>query len=358
MQEKRFLWLLNAALALALTVTVLGAYVRLSDAGLGCPDWPGCYGHLVLPQDEAGLAHAATAFPTRPLTSHKAWKEMAHRYAAGLLVLAVMILSITAIAKRARLSPVIPAGLLALILFQALLGMWTVTLQLKPIIVMGHLLGGFTTLALLWWWRMTVGRTTQVAANSPADMTRVSAGPRGLAFAGLVVLVAQIALGGWTSANYAALACPDFPTCQGVWWPETDFGEAFVLWRGLGIDYEFGVLDNPARTAIHLAHRLGAVLTTLLLALLAMRLIRVGVNTASGRSLMLAGAGLLTLLGAQIAFGVSNVIFHLPMGTAVAHNGVAALLLLATLTAVFLLKPQAVTRRYEPWTCSCLRSKR
>jgi cytochrome c oxidase assembly protein subunit 15 len=209
--------------------------------------------------------------------------------------------------------------LLGLILFQAALGMWTVTLKLKPIIVMAHLLGGMATFSLLLW--LTWG--TRDGPRNPAFIPH-----RLFITVGLVVLVMQLALGGWTSANYSALACPDFPTCQGKWWPETDFGEAFVLWRTIGVDYEGGVLDLPARVSIHLAHRIGAVITLLVLGLLALRL-AAGTETRKGGLLL--GAVLLT----QITLGILNVVLFLPLPNAVAHNGVGALLLATVLWLLF-----------------------
>jgi heme a synthase len=204
--------------------------------------------------------------------------------------------------------------LLALILFQAALGMWTVTLKLKPIIVMAHLLGGLATFSLLLWLAWRSGPRPAAAGPGPLAPLRT------LIIAGLAVLVLQLALGGWTSANYAALACPDFPACQGQLWPATDFSEAFVLWREIGVDYEGGVLDLPARSAIHMAHRIGALVTLLVLGLLSVRLLR-------APALRREGAVLAALLGAQILLGIQNVVLHLPLPNAVAHNGTGALLL-------------------------------
>jgi len=310
---------LGVGTLLCLVVVVLGAYVRLSDAGLGCPDWPGCYGHLVLPGSEDARAAAQSAFPERELEAGKAWREMIHRYAASTLGLSIVFAALFAwLNRRSPRQPVAtPFVLLGVVIFQGLLGMWTVTLLLKPLIVMGHLLGGLTTLALLVWLLLEDRRRN--ADRQP----RAAAGP---VVAGLLVLVAQIALGGWTSSNYAALACPDVPTCQGQWWPEeADFGEGFVLWRGLGVNYEFGVLDAPSRVAIHFTHRLGALVTLAVLvavALWARRRARLpAVHTAS--TLVLAAVLV------QVAIGVGIVWFGLPLPLATAHNGGAALLLLA-----------------------------
>jgi cytochrome c oxidase assembly protein subunit 15 len=305
---------------LALAVVMLGAWVRLHDAGLGCPDWPGCYGRLVVP-DHATAAQevGSEQYAARPLEQGKAWREMIHRYLAGALGLVCLALAI--VAWRNRKDPQQPVrrplGLLVLIVFQALLGMWTVTLLLKPLIVVAHLFGGFATLALLS--SLSRWRATALPAASPRL--------RMLGLAAAAALVLQIFLGGWTSSNYAALACPDFPTCQTQWWPAiADFEEGFVLWRGIGIDYEGGVLDHPARVAVHFAHRLGAILAAALIALL-------GIRLAFEAATRLDGLAVVAVLLLQLTLGVSIVVFGVPLSVAVAHNGVAALLLLAVLNA-------------------------
>lgn len=308
------------ATALTLVVVLLGAYVRLSDAGLGCPDWPGCYGHLAVPQEEQHVAVANETYPERPVEAPKAWKEMTHRYLAG--TLGLLILALAFLALRNRRSPdqpvLLPMLLLGLVIFQAALGMWTVTLLLKPLIVSAHLLGGMATLAVSFLLVLQSGKHGQdVVTRAPARL-------RCIAMIALLVLVAQIFLGAWTSSNYAALACPDFPTCQGRWLPPTDFREAFTLWRGLGTNYEYGVLENRARLTVHLSHRIGAILTLLALAATALYLIfaeRAGWLRTLGIALLLA-------LGLQITLGISIVLLHLPLPLAVAHNGGAALLLL------------------------------
>jgi cytochrome c oxidase assembly protein subunit 15 len=306
------------ATLVTLVVIVLGAWVRLSDAGLGCPDWPGCYGHLTVGQAVENAHHANAAFPERPLEPDKALKEMIHRYFAtglGLLVLAIAVVAWTN--RRDPAQPMrLPGFLVALVVFQGLLGMWTVTLLVKPLIVTAHLLGGLATLSLLWWLSLRVERTTR----PPAER-----GLRRLAVVGLAVLVLQIMLGGWVSTNYAALACPDFPTCQRSFWPNMDFKDAFVLWRGLGIDYEGGVLDHPARVAIHFVHRLGAVVTALVLGFIAWRAVRDG----RSRAVRTAGFALAALVVVQWTVGPLMVMKALPLELATAHNGVAALLVLA-----------------------------
>jgi cytochrome c oxidase assembly protein subunit 15 len=320
------------ATLLALVVIVMGAWVRLSHAGLGCPDWPGCYGHLTVGQAVENAERANAAFPERPLEPDKALKEMIHRYAAsglGLLILAIAI--VAWLNRRDPAQPMrLPGFLVALVVFQGLLGMWTVTLLVKPAVVTAHLLGGLATMALCWWLALRVDRTTR----PPGER-----GLRRLAIAGLVVLVLQIMLGGWVSTNYAALACPDFPTCQKSFWPEMDFKDAFVLWRGLGIDYEGGVLDHPARVAIHFVHRIGAVVTALVLGLLAWRAIRTG----RARAVRAAGATLAALVVVQWTVGPLMVLKALPLELATAHNGVAALLVLAVVALLrFLWTPRTL----------------
>jgi len=361
----RIAWL---AVGLAVCVILFGAFVRLSNAGLSCPDWPTCYGKATWPTATADVAAANVAFPERMVESHKTWREQFHRHIAALL--GVLVLSLALLAARHRraglltvmsasalVAASIPAyiathylfafglagsGLtlllvaavrwddrdlsrisattLAVIIIQAMLGMWTVTWLLKPVVVMAHLLGGLTTLSLLLWmaWRSTP-EARLLSAHSLAL--------RGWAWLGLGLLAVQIALGGWVSANYAALACgTDFPTCLGQWWPTTDFSEGFVMWRGIGVDYEGGVLDSAARSAIHLVHRLFAVLVAAYLCALAWRLLK-----APG----LAGWAWLLLAAttAQVVLGISNVVFGLPLWVATLHTA-GAVVLLATLVSL------------------------
>ena len=313
-------WLLPA---LALSVIVLGAWVRLTDAGLGCPDWPGCYGQLTVPDTAPATPADDSVWAARPLERGKAWREMIHRYLASTLGFGIVVLATLAWrGRQAVAGRGIAYVLVPLVVFQGLLGMWTVTLLLKPLVVTAHLFGGLTTLALLWWFRLSQDGATPVENR----------GLHHLAWAALTVLAGQIFLGAWTSTNYAALACTDFPTCQGRWWPATDFAEAFVLWRGLGIDYEFGVLETPARTAIHLAHRCGALVATCALGLLGWRLAR-------HRPVARLGWCILAALAAQLVLGISNVLTGLPLAVAVAHNGGAAILVVLVTTALYATRP-------------------
>lgn len=332
MTRRLFTQLAFFATGLALVVVVLGAYVRLSDAGLGCPDWPGCYGRLAVPAEAMSIEQASLAYPERPLETDKAWKEMVHRYFAGTLGLVILGLAVVAWLRRQQPGQQVglPSALLALVIFQALLGMWTVTLLLKPVVVMAHLLGGLATLGLLWWVSLRHTRLFQRQALAAPERAL-----RPWALLGLLVLGMQVALGGWTSANYAALQCTDFPTCQGEWWPPMDFAEGFVLWRGLGVDYEGGVLHNEARVAIHVAHRIGALVTLLYLGWLGLRAWR----SSSTPCVRGTAAALLGLLLLQVSLGIANVVLFLPLPVAAAHNAGAALLLLSLITLNHVVRP-------------------
>lgn len=292
-------------------IVVLGAFVRLSDAGLGCPDWPGCYGHLTVPQAEH---ESVSAYPERPLEAAKAWKEMIHRYFASSLGL--FILALAVFGWRRGLPRSLLVGMVGLVIFQGILGMWTVTWQLKPLAVTSHLLGGMSTLALLAWLNLLL---------RPAPHARGLVALRGMALLALLVLIGQIFLGGWTSSNYAALACTDFPTCHASWWPEADYRDAFVLWHGLGINYEYGILESPARTAIHWSHRVGALVTSLTLITLIISIWRR--TQARGLAVLLAIG-----LSLQVSLGIASVKFGLPLPVAAAHNAGAAVLVMILLT--------------------------
>lgn len=314
--------LLILATLLAFGVISLGAYVRLSDAGLGCPDWPGCYGHLIGVPDAAHEQSAALkAFPDQPVEPHKAWKEMVHRYFAGALGLLIALIAVLAWKHRHALqqSPVLPTVLVGVVGVQALLGMWTVTLLLKPVIVSAHLLGGMTTLALLVWLLL---RQRQHGQFSPTGELRF------LAVLALFVVGIQIALGGWVSSNYAALACGDFPTCLGAWLPEMDFAQAFQMRRELGQTAHGELLSIDALTAIHWAHRVGALIVALIVGFLSAILLRRPEWRLWG---LLLGATLF----AQIGLGIANVLLALPLHVAVAHNAGAAILLTVTLALNF-----------------------
>ncbi len=323
MENKWFLRLSITACCLAFVVIVLGAYVRLSNAGLGCPDWPGCFGQLTAPDEHHEIQQAVNLYPHLEVDPAKAWKEMIHRYFASTLGLLILIMAWLAWRNRksSQQQVVLPFVLVVLVIFQGLLGMWTVTQLVRPTIVTLHLLTGLLTLSLLFLLCLKQSRLwQQVLATSdcPASVRR-------LAKAGLLVLVIQLFLGGWTSTNYVALHCPDFPTCQGKWIPETHFDEAFVFFKDPTINYEGGTLPLQAGVTVHFMHRLGALLTFIVLSLLAGLLIIKTRNTITRRL----GVLVFAVLCVQVSLGIANVLLILPLPVAVSHNGFAALLLLS-----------------------------
>ena len=324
-------WISLCALLLAAVVVVLGAYTRLTEAGLGCPDWPGCYGFHMVPSQSHDVALAEHRFPDTPLQPHLAWNEMIHRYCAGVLGLVILAMVLVSFLRRqGRLLACLTFGL---VLGQASLGMLTVTMNLFPLVVMGHLLGGMTIMALLWLANLrhwSVATESVISTPYPFRtlwLTRI----------GLGVLVMQIALGGWTSANYAALTCHQLPWCDGPWWRWLDFIQAFDPVPPPSDSYQFGVLPYGARMTIQLTHRSWAVVTGLTLLLLAWRIGREGLV---GLGLVLAALVLL-----QIVLGVSNIGLLLPLPVALAHHGVAALLLLTMVTIWFALGRQSARIR-------------
>ncbi|HEY9034196.1 MAG TPA: COX15/CtaA family protein [Pseudomonadales bacterium] len=378
------------AVIMAAVVIMLGAFTRLVDAGLGCPDWPTCYGHALWPDEAHEIDAANSAFPETPVEAGKTWPEQVHRLFAsslGLVSLLLLALSmrqssntrlkwalaalaglwfaalvtkivikantvVTATAfhgasdiviglivlggfvvlgglsrwrdPRARQPLCLPGFIVGFVILQGLFGMWTVTLKVWPQVVTLHLLGGFTTLSLLWllvlrldnrvWWLKAPERALLIAL-------------RPWAIAGLLIVVTQIALGGWTTSNYAAVACPDLPTCQAQWWPHTDFAQGFNVFQGIGPSYLGGKMENPARVAIHLTHRIGAIITFLYVLLLAWKLFRVPVAESRRMAAILA-----VMVCLQFALGLSNILFHFPVAVAVAHNFGGAVLLLTLVT--------------------------
>jgi len=333
MQSRWLLYMVMVAVILALFVVMLGAYTRLTNAGLGCPDWPGCYGHLVLPNH----------YPELPLEARKAWTEMAHRYAAGSLALLIFLISI---ASRLRLSAIklsslgerseavqgfgvqhglqrrlLPLALILLVLFQAALGMWTVTMKLLPVVVMGHLLGGILIFSLLCYLGLQIKAV-------PSERSRW----RSFVGLGIVMVLAQIALGGWVSANYAGIACTGFPECNGQWFPTLHFSKGFYLFSPLGTNYQGGVLGSDARVTIAFIHRLGAAITFAYVLFLSIALLLNVTNRALRRVAWLA----IFLVCMQCFLGIMNVIYLLPIEVAVAHNGVAAMLMASMLMMFYL----------------------
>jgi cytochrome c oxidase assembly protein subunit 15 len=305
-------------------VVVVGAFVRLTDAGLGCPDWPGCYGKATPAHAAADIAQAVAAQGGThgPVSVQKAWHEMFHRYLAGTLGLLILAIAVMAWMPRVRRdqAPWLASALLLLVIFQAALGMWTVTLLLRPVIVTLHLLGGMATLALLTW----------LALRQMSWRDTGAAWLRPWAALGLVLLVAQIALGGWVSTNYAALACIDLPTCHGEWLPKMDFQHGFQLLRELGQTAAGDKLSYDALTAIHWTHRVGAVVVTLYLALLTALALRV--SALRGIAVTLG-----VLLALQVTLGIGNILTGLKLAVAVGHNAGAALLLAALVVLNFAL---------------------
>ena len=333
------------ATGLALLVVLLGAYNRLTHAGLGCPDWPGCYGFISVPKTEAQLAHAELHFPDSPVEAHKGRNEMVHRYFAGTLALVIAMLAVQALRRHGRDGQPyrLPLLVLGVVFLQAAFGMWTVTLQLWPQVVTAHLLGGFATLSLLFLLSLRLSRAYMPLPGLPRRVRRLAA-------VALLLVIGQIALGGWVSANYAAVACIDLPTCHGEWWPQADFANGFHLTQHIGPNYLGGQLDSDARTAIHMTHRLGALIVTLVTLTLAWQLHRVGLRRLA--KLVLAALCL------QIGLGISNVLFHLPLAVAVAHNAGGAGLLLTMVLVNYRtrLAMQPRARRVSPgWRLTPLR---
>lgn len=363
---------------LALTVVVLGAFTRLADAGLGCPDWPTCYGHLWVPTSESDVAIANEKFIDTPVEHHKTWPEQLHRIIAsslGLLILAIFFyayrdsgdeqpkksvlflltilvagtiariiigdsmdiylwlfvsvyfINLARLATRAKTGSStfkLPALIAGLVILQGFFGMWTVTLNLWPQVVTLHLLGGFSTLSLLWLLLQRVaGLHWHADANAVITFMRL----RPLAWFALAVVVLQIALGGWVSSNYAALACPDFPLCQNALWPQASFVDGFNFLQDIGPNYLGGQLDNVARVAIHLSHRIGAILVLCVISLFAYRLWRSGYPQAKNFTVVL-----IVVLILQLTLGILNVVMSLPLFIAVVHNAVGAILLITVIT--------------------------
>lgn len=327
-KSQRFFRLaLFSALFSALLV-VLSAWGRINEAGLGCPEWPGCYGRLFAPLTAQELNEARTFFPRQPAEEEKMLKETLHRFlsgALGLLIIRLIVLG-WQLKKHVRRQQVLIPGLVFVLVFaQIILGILTVKLQHKPLIGMLHLSVGLSILGLLWWVVLRELRFWRPVTAAPAAVLR-RLRPRALA--GLLLVVAQIALGGWMSANYAALACPDFPVCQGTFWPAMNFVDGFTLWRDIGLQYEGVLLNLEAATAVHMAHRVGALITLLYVGWLALHTMRLGVRD----NLCRYGLLVLVLLLAQVTLGIISVLAHLPLIIAVAHHAVGALLMLSLIT--------------------------
>lgn len=325
MQFKSIRYAATIAVILALFVVMLGAYTRLTDAGLGCPDWPGCYGHMVLPSAQKELISAQSQYPLIPIEARKAWTEMAHRYAAGTLALLILFIGVSVIWRRLQginLPWQLPLTLMLLVLFQAVLGMWTVTLKLLPVVVMGHLLGGILIFSCLSRLRL------QLSSTIPIYLPQW----RFWVMLGAIIVFCQIALGGWVSSNYAGIACIGFPQCNGQWLPALHFSQGFNLFSPVGANYQGGILDNEMRITIQFIHRLGAMLTVVYIFALSLLLwVKI-----SDRNLRLLALLAMLMVMSQFILGIMNVVYLLPLWVAVAHNGVAAMLLATMLMMLYL----------------------
>jgi cytochrome c oxidase assembly protein subunit 15 len=343
-KSAKFFRMALSAMFLALLAVLFNSYARLSEAGLGCPDWPGCYGKSMAPMSardvklaqeaENGLDPAAAA---KKVERRRVFRDTVQRYlnaALGLFLIRLAVLG-WQLKKRKRTQQVlIPLATMVLAFASVVVGLLTIGLQFKPLVMMTQLVGGLTILALLWWIVMREQRFWRSVGSSA--LTR-SLRPRALIALGIVAF--QIVLGGWSMVNYAGLACPDFPTCQGVYWPSMDFLDAFTRWRDLGVEYESGVLNLDAATAIHMAHRLGALISVLYAGWLSLHVLRVGIDDNLCRFGLLV---LVTLL-ASATLGVAQVVTHLPLAVAIAHSGVAAILLMSLITLYHVVKsPRAL----------------
>ncbi|WP_372965905.1 heme A synthase [Marinobacter sp.] len=322
------------ACVLAMVVIMLGAWTRLVHAGLGCPDWPGCYGFLTVPQSETNMAIANARFPETPVDVAKGWPEMIHRYAAGTLGLVVFGMAVAAFRHRREQLPLkLPLFIAGFIILQGAFGMWTVTLKLWPQVVALHLLGGFTTLSMLLLLTLRLRKRAQSHRPSekvlpPETLSRL----RPWLYGGLLLVVLQIALGAWTAANYAAVACTGLPTCNGQWWPESmDFQHGFDVAQHVGPNYLGGQLAAGGRVAIHMTHRLGAVIVLLYLCFLLARLWRKRCDSSLDNSILLVAA----VLVIQFSLGLANVWLHIPLAIAVAHNAMGAGLLLSMVNLIW-----------------------
>jgi heme a synthase len=307
---------------LTLDLIMFGAFVRLTDSGLGCPDWPGCYGSVSPIGALDSIREAAQAMPDGPVTLPKAWIEMIHRYVGALLGFLIILIVALGWRKRSALgySPKLAIATLVAVCIQGAFGAWTVTHQLMPAVVTAHLFGGMTLLGMMTW---LAARERAYAKPAAATLTC-----RPWAIFGLLLLAVQIVLGGWVSTNYAALACMDFPTCHGSWIPEMDLRNGFSVVRGLGEMPNGEMISQTALTAIHWAHRNFAFVVFAVLGILAWRLLSDQGTRGPARLV-------LVLLGAQLFTGLTTIFFHWPLLIAVLHNGGAAGLVLATVTIVY-----------------------
>lgn len=324
--SRRLAWLLQLTLLgvfLTILVVLVGAWTRLVDAGLGCPDWPGCYGQAAVPNTEQAFAH----YPDHPLEPIKAWVEMFHRYLAS--GLGLLVLSIVVIAWPLKLNKASPRRLsiflLLVILIQGAFGAFTVTLKLWPQVVTLHLLGGLSVLSLFLWLHLCLRQFAQ----KPKVIKHTAFKCGFLWWVAGTLLVAQLALGGWVSSNYAGIACQGFPTCNTQWWPQMDLSEGFHLTQTVGPNYLHGQLHADARTAIHMVHRVGALLLGVALIALYWRY----------RELYLMKQALNVVLGIyllQVIIGIANVLWWLPLWLALMHTAGATALVVSFIVGFWL----------------------
>jgi len=334
-KSQRFYRLLMFATLYALVLLVLSAWWRSNEAGLGCPDWPGCYGRLFAPQTAQDLSEARSVFPRQPGEEEKMLKDTLQRYisgALGLLMFPLVNLGWHLKKHVRRQQVLLPVLVFLLVFVQVAMSIATVKLQHKPLITMLQLSANMLILGLLWWTLLREQRFWRPVAAAPATLRRLR--PRALF--GLLLVIVQFALGGWVSANYAAMACPDFPTCQGTYWPGMDFLSGFVLWRDIGIDYEGIQLNLEAATSVHMAHRLGALISLLYVGWLALHTIRLGANDQLCRY----GLLVLVLLLIQTTLGIITVLMHLPVPVVVAHSAAGALLIMSLITLNHAVRPR------------------
>jgi heme a synthase len=332
-KSAKFLRMALWATALAFAAVVFSAYMRLSEAGLGCPDWPGCYGKLFAPITAQDVEQARQMEGPANNEGRRVWKETVQRGIAVSLTFVLIRLTVLGweLKKRKRSQQVlIPIATMACVLSLSFLGFITFDYRYKPVVMMIQIVGHIVVLSLLWWIVMREQRFWR--SVNPSKLTRALKF-RSLLALGVVAL--QIMLGGWSMVNYAGLACPDFPTCQGSWVPPMDFTEAFTMWRDVGINYEGALLNLQGATAIHVAHRLGALITLLYVGWLAVHVLRRGHDD----NLCRYGLLVLVILFAEMALGIMEVVMHLPLAVAVGHNAVAVLLLMSLVTLYHVVRP-------------------
>ena len=319
-------------LAIVACVIVLGSWTRLADAGLGCPDWPGCYGTLLVPQTALEIYKAEALFPNTPVEVYKGWLEMIHRYFATILGFVILVLAIASWSYRKRLYYpfALTQGLLAMVILQGTFGAWTVTWKLWPQVVTSHLMGGFITASLLTILLIKLHRMGQpvralALTNISLDRLRL------WSIVMLILIACQVFLGGWMSSNYAALACTDLPTCNGSWWPTMDFSQGFDITQSIGPNYLGGLMNSEARQAIHVLHRYGALILGVFLLFMSVRLM-----AQEDRRLRKFGVGFLVLFTIQFCLGVANIYYFLPLPVAVAHNFGGACLFAITFSLIYI----------------------